>query len=106
MVKGKRLHYAWVVTSLVFVTLLAAAGIRAAPGVLMVPLEGAFGWDRIVVILTASTATGQLIFLPVIAMVVDRWGWRAASAMSLMIGGRPDGEGATVSVPGLEGGLP
>jgi sugar phosphate permease len=29
-------------------------------------------------ILTASTATGQLVFLPLLAMVVERHGWRAA----------------------------
>jgi sugar phosphate permease len=30
-------------------------------------------------ILTASTATGQLVFLPLLAMVVERYGWRAAT---------------------------
>ena len=30
-------------------------------------------------ILTASSATGQLIFLPVLAAIVTSWGWRYAS---------------------------
>ena len=30
-------------------------------------------------VLTASTATGQLIFLPVLASLVDNYGWRAVS---------------------------
>ena len=30
-------------------------------------------------VLTASSATGQLIFLPVLAAIVTRWGWRYAS---------------------------
>ena len=30
-------------------------------------------------ILTAGSATGQLIFLPVVAIVYENWGWRAAS---------------------------
>jgi MFS family permease len=41
-----RLHYAWVVAAVIFLTLLAAVGIRATPGVLIVPLEHAFGWSR------------------------------------------------------------
>lgn len=30
----------------VFIILLGASGFRSAPGVLMVPLQKAFGWDR------------------------------------------------------------
>ncbi|MCC6473432.1 MAG: MFS transporter [Burkholderiales bacterium] len=41
-----RLHYAWIVAGLVFVLLLCAAGVRSAPGVLIVPLEHSLGWDR------------------------------------------------------------
>ena len=41
-----RLHYAWIVGAVTFVTLLAAAGTRATPGVLIVPLQGEFGWNR------------------------------------------------------------
>jgi MFS family permease len=39
-------HYAWLVVGIVFVTLLASAGVRATPSVLIVPLEQAFGWSR------------------------------------------------------------
>ncbi|WP_408595098.1 MFS transporter (plasmid) [Paracoccus marcusii] len=35
-------------------------------------------------LLTASTATGQLVFLPVMAALTDSIGWRAALALSLM----------------------
>src|ERR1700722_2065913 len=38
-------HYAWLVLGLTFVTLLAAAAVRASPSVLIVPLEQAFGWS-------------------------------------------------------------
>jgi MFS family permease len=41
-----QLHYAWIVAAVVFLVLLVAAGVRATPGVLMVPLERAFGWSR------------------------------------------------------------
>ncbi len=165
----RSLHYAWIVAALTFLALLIAAGIRSAPGVLIVPLEHDFGWTRATIslaisvnlllygligpfaatvvervgirwvmlfslaflaigislttlmsapwqllllwgivvgsgsgmmalvlgaivvnrwfskrqglvlgILTASTATGQLVFLPMLASVVERFGWRTA----------------------------
>ncbi len=40
-----RVHYAWVVAAVIFLTLLAAVGVRATPSVLIVPLEQAFGWS-------------------------------------------------------------
>ena len=45
-VAAGRLHYAWIVGGITFVTLLAAAGTRAAPGVLIIPLQREFGWNR------------------------------------------------------------
>lgn len=40
-----RMHYAWVVLAVMFIAMLAGVGVRAAPGVMIVPLERAFGWD-------------------------------------------------------------
>ena len=166
----RRVHYAWIVAAVGFVTLITAAGFRSTTGVLIVPLQDEFGWSRgtigaavainlvlyglggpfsaalierfgvrrIVIgallgvsvgsslpifmtapwqldflwgivnglatgaiaiplaaiianrwfverrglvtgVLTASSATGQLIFLPVLAAIVTHWGWRYAS---------------------------
>ena len=44
----RRVHYAWIVAAVTFLVLLVTAGIRATPGVLMVPLESEFGWSRAV----------------------------------------------------------
>jgi MFS family permease len=165
-----RPHYAWIVLGATFLALLAGAGIRATPSVLIVPLEEEFGWSRSTIsfaisvniflyglmgpfagglmqrlgirrttigalallatgvalatrvtrpwqlvlvwgvvvgagsgmvalvlgatvvnrwfaakrglamgLLTASTATGQLVFLPLLASVIQRHGWRAAA---------------------------
>ena len=41
-----RPHFAWIVLGVPFLALLAGAGIRATPSVLMVPLEEEFGWTR------------------------------------------------------------
>ncbi len=40
-----RVHYAWVVLAVMFSATLAGVGVRAAPGVMIVPLEHAFGWN-------------------------------------------------------------
>ncbi len=42
----QRIHPAWIAFLITFITLVAAAGYRSAPSVLIVPLEEAFGWSR------------------------------------------------------------
>ena len=54
-----RVHYAWIVLALVFAATLAGVGVRAAPGVMIVPLERAFGWD----VATISAAVSLNIIL-------------------------------------------
>ena len=136
--RQRRIHPAWWVAAVAFIALLAAAGFRAAPGALMVPLHADFGWsmssmslavsvnlllygltapfaaalmdrfgirqvvaaalalvfaatiaDRwflarrglIMGILTAGSATGQLIFLPPVATIAESTGWKPASLL-------------------------
>jgi MFS family permease len=172
MPRTRRIHYAWIVLATTFFTLLASAGVRATPSVLIVPLEQEFHWTRATIslavsinillyglmgpfagalmqrfgvrrtsmtamaalaacvalatrithpwqlvviwgigvglatgmvaiilgatvvnrwfverrglalgVLTASTATGQLVFLPVLAAMIERHGWRWAVAI-------------------------
>ena len=38
-------NYAFVVAAVIFLALLSSAGLRATPGVLMLPLQTAFGWN-------------------------------------------------------------
>src|SRR6185369_2142210 len=40
------IHYGWIVVFLTFFSVLAGAGIRAAPPILIVPFEHEFGWSR------------------------------------------------------------
>jgi MFS family permease len=44
-----RIHYAWIVVTLMFIVILASVGVRATPGVLIVPLQQAFGWNAAVI---------------------------------------------------------
>ena len=69
-----RVHYAWIIAAVTFVVLLVTAGIRATPGVLMVPLETEFGWKRAV--LSMAVAINIALFGligPFAASVMDRW---------------------------------
>jgi MFS family permease len=56
---ARRPHSAWIVLAVTFFALLAGAGIRATPSVLIVPLEQEFGWTRS----TISLAISLNIFL-------------------------------------------
>lgn len=53
-------NYAWVVAGVTFLALLAAAGLRSAPGVLLTPLHDAFGWER--ASLSAAAAIGIFLY--------------------------------------------
>lgn len=84
MARQGKLHYAWIVAGVTFLTLLVAAGLRATPGVLIVPLETEFGWSRA----TISFAIGLNIFLygligPFAAAVMDRFGLRRTMLAAL-----------------------
>ena len=46
MSQTRRIHPAWIAALVTFFTLVATAGFRSAPSVLIVPLEEAFGWGR------------------------------------------------------------
>jgi sugar phosphate permease len=85
MARQRKLHYAWIVAGVTFLTLLVAAGLRATPGVLIVPLETEFGWSRA----TISFAIGVNIFLygligPFAAAVMDRFGLRRTMLAALV----------------------
>ena len=49
-----RIHYGWIVAAVTFLTLVTAAGIRSTPGVLIIPLEHEFGWNRATISLAVS----------------------------------------------------
>ena len=84
--RPRPVHYAWIVAGVTFVALLVAAAIRATPGVLIVPLEQAFGWSRD----TISSAVAINLVLygligPFAAAVMDRVGVRRTLAAALCL---------------------
>jgi sugar phosphate permease len=81
-----RLHYAWIVAAITFVVGLLTAGVRAAPSVLIVPLQQEFDWSRA----TISFAIGVNLLLyglvgPFAAALMDRFGVRRAMTLALAV---------------------
>ncbi|MGC4107417.1 MAG: MFS transporter [Thermomicrobiales bacterium] len=80
-----RLHYAWVMAGVTFLVLLGASGFRSAPGILIVPLQDAFGWDRATISLAVSINLILFGFMgPFAAAMMDRWGIRRVVTAALL----------------------
>ncbi|SDE30137.1 MFS transporter [Paraburkholderia lycopersici] len=72
-----RFHYGWLVVAVVFFVLLAAAGTRATPSVMMVPLEHQFGWSRATISLAISVNIALYGLMgPFAAAAMQRFGVR------------------------------
>ena len=72
---GGRFYYGWVVVGLVFVALLVSAGVRAAPAVLINPLEVERGWSRAAI--SFAVSIGLLLYGlsgPAAGWLMDRFG--------------------------------
>lgn len=82
----RRVHPAWWVAAVAFLALLAAAGFRAAPGALMVPLHEDLGWSTTVMSLAVSI--NLLLYgltAPFAAALMDRFGVRQVVACALTL---------------------
>ena len=74
MTSKRKVHPAWIAAIVTFFTLVATAGFRSAPSVLIVPLEDAFGWNREQISLAISV--NVLLFgltAPFAAALMDRF---------------------------------
>lgn len=86
MTQTRKLHYAWVVLAATFVTLLASAGVRATPSILIIPLEQEFHWTRA----TISLAISVNIFLyglmgPFAGALLQRFGLRRTTMTAMAV---------------------
>ncbi|GAT74400.1 integral membrane protein [Microbacterium sp. HM58-2] len=91
----RRLHPAWIVALIALIALIGAAGFRAAPGVLMVPLQEEFGWTTAE--LSLAVTVNLLLFgltAPFAAALMQRFGIRAVTVTALLV----IGAGAALSV--------
>ncbi len=79
-----RLHWAWVVAVVTFVTLVGAAAFRSVPGVLMEPLNDEFGWSHGTIGFAVSINLVLFgLFSPFAAALMDRFGVRRVVAIAL-----------------------
>jgi cyanate permease len=81
-----KLHYAWIAAGVTFLTLLAAAGARATPGVILVPLGNEFQWSRA----TVSSIVSINIFLygligPFAAALYQRFGLKRVMMAGMIL---------------------
>ena len=95
-----RVHYAWVVLAVTFSMTLAVVGVRAAPGVMIVPLQRAFGWN----VSTISGAVSVNILLmgltgPFLTGLMESLGLKRTIllAMGVLVAG--SGASAFMTVP-------
>lgn len=83
-----KVHPAWFVAALTFLTLMATAGFRSAPSVLIVPLEEAFGWGRDGISLAVSI--NVLLYgltAPFAAALMERFGIKRVVLTALTVVG-------------------
>ncbi len=81
-----RVHPAWWVAGVAFLALFGAAGFRAAPGALMVPLHHEFGWSTS--IMSLAVGINLLLFglvAPFAAALMDRFGMRKVISSALLL---------------------
>jgi MFS family permease len=84
--RRRSIHPAWIVAAVAFLTLVGAAGFRAAPSVLMVPLEEEFGWSRGV--LSLAVSINLVLFgltAPFAAALMERFGIRRVTSLALLV---------------------
>ena len=82
----RRIHPAWFVAVTAFVALIGAAGFRAAPGALMVPLHDEFGWSTSIMSLAVSI--NLLLYgltAPFAAALMDKFGIRTVTTAALLM---------------------
>ena len=91
-------NYVFVVVAVIFVALLVGAGLRGAPGVLLQPLERAFGWTRSQTSLAAAIG----IFLyglvgPFAAALMQTFGIRRVLIAALLLMAASTGASAAMT---------
>ncbi len=81
-----RIHRAWWVAAVTFLLLIAAATFRSSFGVMVVPLEDAFGWPRSSISL--AVAVNLVVYgltAPFAAALMERFGVRVIAAISMLL---------------------
>ncbi|MEU2154628.1 MFS transporter [Streptomyces sp. NPDC019396] len=84
--RAPRIHRAWFVAAVAFVTIIGAAAFRSLPGLLMDPLHQEFGWSRGTIGLAVSINLALYgLTAPFAAALMDRYGIRKVVAAALTV---------------------
>ncbi len=84
--RRRRVHRAWFVVAVTFVTITGAAAFRSLPGLLIDPLHEEFGWSRGTVGLAVSVNLALYgLTAPFAAALMDRYGIRRVVAAALTL---------------------
>ena len=81
-----RIHRAWFVAAVTFVTIIGAAAFRSLPGLLINPLHEDFGWSRGTI--GAAVSVNLALYgltAPFAAALMDRYGIRRVVAVALTV---------------------
>jgi MFS family permease len=84
--RTRMIHPGWIIAAVAFLALVGAAGFRAAPSALMVPLEGEFGWSRSE--LSVAVSVNLLLYgltAPFAAALMNRFGLRRITTIALLL---------------------
>jgi len=82
--RRNRIHRAWFVAAVAFVTIIGAAAFRSVPGLLIDPLHDEFGWSRGTI--GAAVSINLVLYgltAPFAAALMDRFGIRRVVAVAL-----------------------
>ena len=83
---ARHVNYAWIMVAATFVVLVTAAGFRATPGVLILPLQHEFGWSS--ALIGGAVAVNLLVYglgAPFAAATVERFGVRRVCVTALVL---------------------
>ncbi|NNG40451.1 MFS transporter [Flexivirga sp. ID2601S] len=81
-----RLHPAWAIAAVTFLTMIGSAGFRAAPGVFMDPLHQEFGWSM--GLMGSAVSLNLVLFgltAPFSAALMERFGIRPVCLVALVL---------------------
>ncbi|WP_447039093.1 MFS transporter [Streptomyces sp. DSM 118878] len=84
--RPRRIHRAWYVAAVTFVTIIGAAAFRSLPGLLIDPLHEEFHWSRGTIGLAVSVNLALYgLTAPFAAALMDRFGIRKVVAVALVV---------------------
>ncbi|AZM53871.1 MFS transporter [Streptomyces sp. WAC 01529] len=84
--RTSRIHRAWFVAAVTFVTIIGAAAFRSLPSLLIDPLHDDFGWSRGTIGLAVSINLALYgLTAPFAAALMDRFGIRRVVAVALIV---------------------